>query len=148
MLGGMQQFERQISVVGEEQQTHGIQIQASHREDARQMPGHQAHDRVPALGVGDGGDVAGRLVEHPVMKTRGQHHRFPVHQHLVARFQARSQCHNQRVHLNASFLNELFAGPPGAHSAAGQIFLNPFLHRENYRVPGRASCRSRIIAER
>ena len=78
----MHQVMGEVAVVGEEQETAGVGVQPSDREQP--APGRQQlANRTPPLGVVEGGDYADRLVEGVVARRGWLGKRAPAHQHAV-----------------------------------------------------------------
>jgi hypothetical protein len=56
----------EVPVVGEQQQTFTLCVQATDVEQARQFRGEQIKDGIACVRVGSGRDEAARLVKHDV----------------------------------------------------------------------------------
>ena len=83
----------QRPVIGENQQSFGIQIQSSHRPYPNSAAGDQFRHRLPPLFIGKGGDIPPGFVEHQIDRLRRrpdlravQGHGVPTQIGLVAQF--------------------------------------------------------------
>ena len=121
--GGMGQTVGQPAVVGEQQETLCVGVEAPDREDPGH-PGHESHGRGPALGVGGGGDHASGLVEQVVDGAGRGAQGVAVDLHPVALgVDPLAQQGHGAVDPHPARLDELLTGPPTAHAAAGQHLL-------------------------
>ena len=77
-MAGVQQPLGQGAVIGHEQQTLRIQIQAAHRVDPCAGICHQLRNRGAALLIGQGGHIATGLVQHQIDQARSGVQRRPV----------------------------------------------------------------------
>ena len=67
----------QFAVIGHEQCPFGVEIEPSDGKEAQRDFGDQIGDDGPALGIGEGGDIAGGFVEEDIhLFFKG--HRFAV----------------------------------------------------------------------
>ena len=81
--GGQLQQARQPAVIGEQQQTLGVDVEAPHGDDARQSLGQHIENRRAALGVADRGHEAARLVEQPEPRALAMGHGRAIDHDLV-----------------------------------------------------------------
>ena len=95
---GMRQFGSQIPIIGEEEHTGSIAVQAAHGVDAFGAGVlHQIHHRAACLGVVRGSHRVLRLVQEDVDLTLDVHN-LVVELHLVAPLDLRTQfCHHLSV---------------------------------------------------
>ena len=122
-VGGMGEAVGQLAVVGQQQETLGVGVQASHGEHPG-LPGHQAHRCGPALGIGRGRDRAPRLVEQVVDEAGGGSDHAAVHFHAVALgVDPLADARGHTVDPHPAGVDELLARPPAGHPGAGQHLL-------------------------
>ncbi len=121
--GVLRQFEMagQFAVVGEQQQTFGIEVQAPHAHDARHIFGQMLEHRRPALRVPGGRNGAGSLVVAPYARLVGRGDRPPVDGDGVpSRDVDGRRGQHRAVHGHAAFGDHPFRIAAGAHPGPGQ----------------------------
>jgi hypothetical protein len=65
-MSRMHQARRKLAVVGQQQQSFGIEIESSHRINVLTRSGHKIQHRWTALRIETGGDKAPRLVQEKI----------------------------------------------------------------------------------
>jgi hypothetical protein len=124
----MEQLLGERAVIGQEQQSFGVVVEAAHRVDVLADVGQQVEHGRPPLGVLARRHVAPRLVEQDVAMTRGDADARTVDADVVAsRFCARSEFqHGGAVHRDAALRDERFGGPTRGDACGREDLLKPF----------------------
>jgi hypothetical protein len=78
VVGGRGQAMRELAVVGQQQQSFAVIIQAAHRKHAFADPAHQVHHGLPTLRVGNRGHAFLGLVERDIGQVFGRVQRASV----------------------------------------------------------------------
>ncbi len=124
-VGRMGQAVGELPVVRADEQTLGVEIEATDRED----PGlgrHEVDHGGPALGVPGGGDGARRLVEQVVDQVRPGGHRGPVDLDPVGLgVGAVAQRGAATVDPDPAGRDQLVARPAAADARSGEHLLEP-----------------------
>ena len=129
LMPGVQQLLGQGPVIGEQQQPLGILIQPSHGEHSPAAVRHQFRRRFAAPLVGEGGDVPSGLVQHQIHRLRCRSHRPSVHQQgIPLRVAALPQSGHPAVEGHTPLPQQFLCRPAGGDTAAGDPFLQTFLH--------------------
>ena len=126
LVGGVGEAVRQFTVVGQQQQTLGFDVQAAHVEHALAHGGTQeVRDAGATFGVFHGGDHAGGLVEchvdELVVGLNG--HAVHLHGHLGGVHAHTQLGHDFTVNGDAAFGNHFFADAAGCHTGLSQQLL-------------------------
>jgi hypothetical protein len=111
-----------VPVVGEEEQALGIEVQATHREQAltQCLRRQEIEHGRSSLGIPRAGDDATRLVQDPV-GSRLRDDGTSVQRDLVLlRVCGRSEGSGDTVDADASGAYQLLGLPPGSHPGPGQ----------------------------
>ena len=83
LVPGMNEGVGQISVIGEQQQPLGVQVQPAHRPDPGRAPIHQVGNCAPALLIREGRHHPPGFVEHQDRPGLAAHHRLAVQGDLI-----------------------------------------------------------------
>ena len=132
----------EVAVVGEEQETLGVGVEAADGEHAR-LVGHELDDRAPALRIVRRGHHPGRLVEEVVHEVGGGRYPDAVDLDAVAlRVDPAPQLGHLAVDGDAAVLDELLAHPPAAEAGTGEDLLEPLALRfaRRYSASARSPC--------
>jgi len=104
----------QLAVVGEEQQTLGVEVEAPDRIQLARVGRQEIEDDGPAGRIAPGGDVSARLVEEQVLQRGAPGQRSPVDRDAIVlgiRLRARLEP-DGAVDGDASFREQPFSGSP------------------------------------
>jgi len=116
----MRQALCEVAVVGEDEEAFGLGIEPADIEEARKLRRQKIEDGVARVGVGAGGNVAGRFVKDEV-KTAFTAHEFVADFDVVALRRLRAEVDaDATVDGDAAFSNELVAMPPRTDPGCGE----------------------------
>jgi len=126
---GMGETVRQLTVVGQEEQSFTFKIQPPDRVDSPLHVDQVQHGR-PAVGIADGRDITGRLIEHDVDLGLFRLDAAAIHfNHILHRIHPGPQCgDNLVVDSDAARLYHCLSFTPGGNAGVCQDFLEAFFH--------------------
>ena len=116
-----------LTVVGEQEQPLGIEVQTADREQARfpRLGRQEIQHGRPPLRISRGGDDPARLVQDPVapgLRDDGAPVQFDL---VLIRVCGRAESGDHAVDAHAPEANQLLGSPPGRHARPGQDLLQP-----------------------
>jgi len=131
LVSGVREPIRERPVVRHHQETLGIRIEPTHREESGSGLPHKVH-RPRAFGrVVVRADDARGLVEDPVFEPLRRQPQAVEANLLGRRVGLRARLgHHPAVHTDAAFGDERFARPPRGNARAGQDLLKAFSRHE------------------
>jgi len=126
----VRQARRQVAVVGEEQQSLRLVVQAADRVDVFADANEQVDHRPAPLRVGPGRHVAGRLVEQDVALALRRAEAAAVHADVVGvpvGFGAHLE-HRLAVDRDPALGDQPFGGAARRHAGLREDLLQPLFH--------------------
>jgi ABC-2 type transport system permease protein len=126
-VGRVHQPVRQVSVVGQQEQTLGVGVEATDVEQSLRPVSHVVADTGSAAVVGHRGVHAARLVQRQVLHvgTQFQAHAVDVDDRVVGVDPHPHLAHHDPVHLDPATRDHRFGSAPGGHSSLGEHLVQP-----------------------
>ena len=122
----MHESMRHVAIVGEEQETFGLFVQATNMEEPLWVPSHKISHTRASLIVGHGGHNAGGLVQHEYDHCSDKLDYPAVKRDLIARgIDACAQIGNDAVHSNAPSTNQRITCAARPNPSLRQRLLQP-----------------------
>ena len=124
------QLERQVAVVGQEQQAFAVLVEPADGVDALRHMRHEIDGARPAGGIVIGAEVAARLVDEPVDRPLDMQRLAIDGDGLFARLDLRAEfAHHLSIDRDTAAHDQFFTVAPGADARVCQKFIETFHNR-------------------
>ena len=129
---GMSQLQREVPVVGHEDEAFAVAVEPAHGVQVRPLLGQEIRERLASQFVASRGEIATGFVQRDVELAQGldelalHAHGIPLRVHLGA-----EHADWLAVDLHAAFNDQAFSGAAGSHASVSQKFLEAEAHGKN-----------------